>query len=125
MKLCEGPFQSASRRAILKGITPPTAGVRPGLPAQSIGGTEVHRESDLERMPLQKLLGRNIRLSRHVSNLSEAGLANILDIAPTRLRLFERGELNPTLRTVEDMASLMGIPAAKLFDPYSRGLPVT
>ncbi len=66
---------------------------------------------------LQTTLGDNLRAARARLSLSQARMADRLGIHRTYLGALERGERNPTLQTVEAIASRLGAePADLLWD---------
>lgn len=63
---------------------------------------------------LQRRLGENLRSLRRARGLSQEALADALGIHRTYVGGLERGERNVTLRTVERLAELLGVDAARL-----------
>ena len=63
---------------------------------------------------LQRRLGRNLRNLRKAKGLSQEAFADALDIHRTYMGGLERGERNVTLKTVERIASALGIDPAQL-----------
>lgn len=63
---------------------------------------------------LQHVLGRNLRRIRLERGYSQEDFAEVLDVHRTYLGALERGERNPTLRTVERLADDLGVDPAGL-----------
>ena len=58
---------------------------------------------------LQQRLGRNLRAFRLAQGLSQEGFAEVLGVHRTYMGGVERGERNLTLRSVERIATQLGI----------------
>lgn len=70
---------------------------------------------------LQLLLGANLREYRHSRGLSQEALAEVLQMHRTYVGGLERGERNPTLRSVERMAERLGVEPVRLLSAPSAG----
>jgi Predicted transcriptional regulators len=67
---------------------------------------------------LQRIVGRNIRRLRRERGLSQEDLADELGVHRTYMGGVERGERNLTLRSLERLASRLGVdPVSLLADP--------
>jgi transcriptional regulator with XRE-family HTH domain len=66
---------------------------------------------------LQRRLGENLRELRRVRGLSQEAFADILEVHRTYMGGVERGERNLTLRSVERIASRLGVDPLDLLDP--------
>ncbi|QIG42064.1 helix-turn-helix transcriptional regulator [Nocardioides anomalus] len=58
---------------------------------------------------LQRVVGRNLRRHREDEGLSQEAFADELGVHRTYMGSVERGERNLTLRTVEKLASSIGV----------------
>lgn len=63
---------------------------------------------------LQRRLGQNLRRLRKAKGLSQEAFADTVPIHRTYMGGLERGERNVTLRTVERIASSLGVDPAEL-----------
>lgn len=63
---------------------------------------------------LQRRLGHNLRTLRKAKGLSQEAFADLLKIHRTYIGGLERGERNVTLKTVERIATALGVDAAHL-----------
>lgn len=63
---------------------------------------------------LQKTLGRNLRRYREERGLSQEAFADVLGVHRTYMGGVERGERNLTLKSVERIATSLGIGALSL-----------
>jgi len=61
---------------------------------------------------LQRTFGINLRRYRNRNKMSQEALAELLEVHRTYVGGLERGERNPSLRTVEWIANRLGV------DPY-------
>ena len=64
---------------------------------------------------LQRRLGANLRALRKAKGMSQEAFADALAIHRTYVGGLERGERNVTLKTVERIASALGVDPADLF----------
>jgi transcriptional regulator with XRE-family HTH domain len=64
---------------------------------------------------LQRTLGRNLRAYREAQGLSQEAFADLLGLHRTYMGGVERGERNLTLRSVERLASKIGVEPLALF----------
>ena len=67
-----------------------------------------------------KLIGENLKILREAMGITQMEAAKRIDISVSGYREIERGNANPTLRTVELIADGLGVPAlALLKEPLS------
>lgn len=66
--------------------------------------------------PLHHQLGANLRALRKEKGLSQEDMGEFLGIDRTYVGAIERGERNPSLRVVQDLADGLGIRAIELLD---------
>jgi transcriptional regulator with XRE-family HTH domain len=66
--------------------------------------------------PLHHQLGANLRAIRMERGLSQEALGQELGIDRTYVGALERGERNPSLRVVQDLADGLGVLAIELLD---------
>lgn len=59
-------------------------------------------------MRLAQTFGENVRRLRNERGLSQEALALAVDLAPTYVGQIERGQRNPTLDVVEQIAEALG-----------------
>lgn len=65
---------------------------------------------------LSKFIGQRIRNYRTQQKLSQEKLAELSGCHPTYIGQVERGEKNPTLESIEKIASALNVPLSKLFE---------
>ena len=58
---------------------------------------------------LQRTVGRNLRTYRQARGLSQEAFGDLLEVHRTRMGQIERGECNLRLRTLEGIASRIGV----------------
>ena len=63
---------------------------------------------------LQAVLGQNLRRVRTERGLSQEAFADVLGYHRTYVGGLERGERNPTLRSLERIADVLGVDALDL-----------
>lgn len=63
-------------------------------------------------------LGRGIRRSRKEKGLSQEALAELAGLNRNYIGYLERGERNPSARTLINVARAMGVSPAKLFSEF-------
>jgi transcriptional regulator with XRE-family HTH domain len=68
-------------------------------------------------MYLARILGRNVRTLRKAQGLTQEGLAFSTDMKRSYLSDLERGTRNPSLKAVERLAAVLGVPAHELLRP--------
>lgn len=66
---------------------------------------------------LQRAVGSNIRAHRERRGLSQEAFADLLGVHRTYMGGVERGERNLTLKSVERLASRMGVDPLQLLAP--------
>ena len=59
--------------------------------------------------------GNNLRKLRKQKELSQEALADLVKTAPSQIGRIERGEINPTLRTVKALATALEIRIQEFF----------
>jgi len=64
-------------------------------------------------------LGRGIRRSRKEKGLSQETLAELAGLNRNYIGYLERGERNPSARTLINVARAMGVSPAELFSEFS------
>ena len=68
-------------------------------------------------MELPQTFGRNVKLARKATGLSQEAFADVSGIARSYMSDVERGARNPTLEVVERIALALETPAHHLLDP--------
>jgi transcriptional regulator with XRE-family HTH domain len=68
-------------------------------------------------MGLPQTFGRNVKLARKTTGLSQEAFADVSGIARSYMSDVERGARNPTLEVVERIAQALKTPAHHLLDP--------
>lgn len=63
---------------------------------------------------LGEVLGARLRARRQAKQLSQAKLAELVELTPNYLGSIERGEAVPTLQTLEGLAGALGVSVADL-----------
>jgi transcriptional regulator with XRE-family HTH domain len=63
-----------------------------------------------------KLVGKNIQKIRKSKNLSQEELGEMLGLTRNYIGLLERGERNPSLKTLIQIAFVLQIPLKALFE---------
>lgn len=70
---------------------------------------------------LEKAIGRHIARLRKERQLSQAQLAELIDVAPETISRLERGISIPSLKTFENISRALEIPIKSIFDfEYSQ-----
>jgi transcriptional regulator with XRE-family HTH domain len=69
---------------------------------------------------LQRTVGRNLRAYRQARGLSQEAFADVLGVHRTYMGSIERGERNLTLKSVERIASRIGLDPLALLDQEAR-----
>ena len=70
---------------------------------------------------ISKIVGQRIRNYRTQQKLSQERLAELSGCHPTYIGQVERGEKNPTLESIEKIASALNVPLSQLFDKLGQG----
>lgn len=70
---------------------------------------------------ISKIVGQRIRNYRTPQKLSQERLAELSGCHPTYIGQVERGEKNPTLESIEKIASALNVPLSQLFDKLGQG----
>lgn len=65
-------------------------------------------------------LGQQIRTVRKEHKMSQEELAYLASISPAHLGQIERAVKNPTLDTINQIASALNLSVSELLSPYSR-----
>lgn len=63
---------------------------------------------------LIKRFGKHVRLLRETRKMSQEGLAIEADVPISQIGRIERGEINPTLSTMNSLAAALKIPLSEL-----------
>lgn len=63
---------------------------------------------------LAKIFGERLRALRNASGLSQAELADRVELSEEWIRRMERGEGSPSLQTIETLASVLGADPVEL-----------
>ena len=69
------------------------------------------------KLSTRELFGRNVRTLRRLRDMSQEALADAADIYRSHVTLIERGEINYTIDTMEQIAHAMGLEVRDLLDP--------
>jgi transcriptional regulator with XRE-family HTH domain len=72
---------------------------------------------------LQRTVGRNLRLYREARGLSQEAFADILGFHRTYMGAIERGERNLSFKSLERIASRIGIDPLALLQPGDANAP--
>jgi transcriptional regulator with XRE-family HTH domain len=75
------------------------------------------RSTSKNKKPLRQTLvslGDRIREERHRRGITQAGLAESLDLSVAYISLIERGGRNPPYTTVVDIAKALSVPTARI-----------
>ena len=75
--------------------------------------TKARTQKDPKRDDLRRL-GQRIRDQRLHKGITQAGLADSLELSVAYISLIERGGRNPPYTTVAAIARVLGVPTAKL-----------
>lgn len=65
---------------------------------------------------MAKALGRNVRRLRRAKGWTQDELAGRLKIEQVSISLIENNRANPTLQTLEDIATCLGVKFVELFE---------
>lgn len=66
---------------------------------------------------LQKRVARNIRLLRTARGITQEELADLAGIHRTQLAVIERGRRNVTLKSIQRLATALGVDPRDLLQP--------
>jgi transcriptional regulator with XRE-family HTH domain len=73
------------------------------------------------RENIEKAIGRHIAKLRKERQLSQAQLAELVDVAPETISRLERGVSIPSLKTFESISHALDVPLKSIFDfEYSQ-----
>ena len=79
----------------------------------------------VEKVRLDEIIGRNIRLERELRKLNRDELAEMMDLTTSHMGLIERGERGATAVTLSKVSKTFDIPVDHLFSsPRASGLSV-
>jgi len=73
--------------------------------------------TDPDRIDLQLAVGRNLRRLRVARGMSQEAFAAVLGVHRTFMGGVERGERNLTLRSLDRVATALGIDPRELLEP--------
>ncbi|MFD2330136.1 helix-turn-helix domain-containing protein [Cohnella sp. GCM10020058] len=65
-------------------------------------------------------VGRKVREQRKIRGLSQAELGRVIKLDPSYLGKIERGEANPTLDTLNDLATALNISPFEFFEAGAK-----
>ena len=71
---------------------------------------------NMTNLGINKKIGMKIKLLRTMSKLSQEKLAEFADINKNTIGLIERGEISPTVETLEKISTALGIELKELVD---------
>ncbi len=71
-------------------------------------------------MDMRKLVGRNVKRVREANGLSQEVLAELSGFSQQYLSDLENGKRNPTVVTVYEIASALGVSHLELLTPTKR-----
>lgn len=66
-------------------------------------------------------LGKRIQELRIQNSISQEKLADLAGVHRTYVGMIERGEKNMTIRSVEKIATALGVTLSELFDGFENG----
>ena len=66
-------------------------------------------------MNLQTIVGKNVKYYRYKKGLTQESLAELVNASPNYIGRLERGQHNPSLKKIEDIANGLDIEAFQLF----------
>ena len=72
-------------------------------------------------MDMRKLVGRNVRLIRQQKGLTQEQLAEISGFSQQYISGLEQGRRNPTVVTLYELASVLGVSHLDLVRPVRDG----
>ena len=72
-------------------------------------------------MDMRKLVGRNVRLIRQKKGLTQEQLAEISGFSQQYISGLEQGRRNPTVVTLYELASSLGVSHLDLVRPFRDG----
>ncbi len=64
---------------------------------------------------MKKTLITTLKEERTLKNISQAELANLVDVRRETIIRLEKGEYNPSLQLAMDIAEVLGVPITELF----------
>jgi transcriptional regulator with XRE-family HTH domain len=70
---------------------------------------------------VEKILGRQVALHRKAARLTQARLAERLDVAVETISRLERGAVVPPITRLDEIASVLRVPLVDLFRSSGRG----
>jgi transcriptional regulator with XRE-family HTH domain len=72
-------------------------------------------------MDMRKLVGRNVRRIRQKKGLTQEQLAEISGFSQQYISGLEQGQRNPTVVTLYELASALGVSHIELVRPFRDG----
>jgi transcriptional regulator with XRE-family HTH domain len=72
-------------------------------------------------MDMRKLVGRNVRRIRQKKGLTQEQLAEISGFSQQYISGLEQGQRNPTVVTLYELASALGVSHIELVRPFRSG----
>ena len=73
------------------------------------------------RMDMRKLVGRNIKRIRQKMGLTQEGYAELSGFSQQYISGLEQGRCNPTIVTVYELATALGVGPLELLRPMKTG----
>jgi len=78
------------------------------------------QKSKIKKLEVQSAFGARVRYLRLSAELSQEELADLCSLDRTYVGGIERGERNPTLKIIVQIARALRVPAADLFLEWGR-----
>lgn len=83
----------------------------------------IRKSKQVKKPETQSAFGARVRYLRLSSSLSQEQLADLCSLDRTYLGGIERGERNPSLKIIVQIAKALRVPAAELFSDWGRTAP--
>ena len=74
-------------------------------------------------MDMRRLIGRNVKRIRESKGLTQEGLAEVSGFSQQYISGLEKGLRNPTVITIYELASALGVSHLELVRPERRSRP--
>jgi transcriptional regulator with XRE-family HTH domain len=72
-------------------------------------------------MDMRRLVGQNVRRLRHKRGLTQEAFADVSGFSQQYISGLEQGRRNPTVVTLYELATVLGVTPADLVKPSGRG----